>query len=123
MAGPTDGFEDQDQLMYDVVTTLIANARRVGRAAIEEAATHGLDPVVQVTTALTTETEAIVAGIDPANVPLVSAVEAAGRAITAVAVQALRTGVQPPAEALDRALDLFSSYITGPGRLRILGLS
>ena len=122
MATPNDDADDQlmDQLMYDVVTTLTANARRVGELAVREAEVDGADPVGRVATALATETEGIVAGIDPANVELVRAVEAAGRAITAVAVQALRTGVQPSAESLDRAFDLFSSYLTGPGRSRIL---
>ena len=118
MATPND--DAADRLMYDVVTTLTANARRVGQLAVREAEADGDDLIERVTAALTAETEGIVAGIDPANVPLVRAVEAAGRAIAAVAVQALRTGVQPPAESLDRAFDLFSSYITGPGRSKIL---
>lgn len=110
-----------DQLMFDVVSTLVTNARRVGRAALEEAEAVGDPDLVRaVSAALTTETEAIVAGCDPANIPLIRAVEGAGRAINAVAVQALRTGVYPPAESLSRAFDLFASYIAGPGRAQIL---
>ncbi len=110
-----------DQLMFDVVSTLVTNARRVGRAALEDAAVAGdADLVRAVVAALTMETEAIVAGCDPSNIPLIRAVEGAGRAINAVAVQALRTGVHPPAESLSRAFDLFASYISGPGRSQIL---
>ncbi len=110
-----------DQLMFDVVSTLTTNARRVALSAVDEAeATGDPDLIAAVSSALTTETEAIVAGCDPANIPLIRAVEGAGRAITAVAVQALRTGVYPPAESLSRAFDLFGSYISGPGRSQIL---
>ncbi len=107
--------------MFDVVSTLTVNARRVALAAVAKAEAAG-DPdlISAVTIALATETEAIVAGCDPANIPLIRAVEGAGRAINAVAVQALRTGVYPPAESLSRAFDLFSSYISGPGRSQIL---
>lgn len=118
----TESPNDLDaQLLYDVVSLLTVNARRVGLAALAEARAEDDDDVIgRVTAALTTETEAIVAGCDPANLPLIRAVEAAGRAINAVAVQALRTGTQPPAESLTRALELFSSYISGPGRDQIL---
>lgn len=110
-----------DQLMFDVVSTLVTNARRVGQAALDEAESVGDQDLVRaVSSALAMETEAIVAGCDPANIPLIRAVEGAGRAITAVAVQALRTGVYPPAESLARAFDLFDSYISGPGRSQIL---
>ncbi len=110
-----------DQLMFDVVSTLVMNARRVGQMAMDEAAAAGDPDVIRaVTAALTRETEAIVPGCDPANVPLLRAVEGAGRAINAIAVQALRTGVYPPAESLARAFDLFSSYIAGPGRSLII---
>lgn len=110
-----------DQLMFDVVSTLTTNARRVAIAAVGEADASGdPDVIAAVTEALQTETDAIVAGCDPANIPLIRAVEAAGRAIVAVAVQALRTGVYPPADSLTRAFDLFSSYINGPGRTQIL---
>ena len=110
-----------DQLMFDVVSTLVTNARRVARAAVEAAEAVGDPELVRaVSAALNTETEAIVAGCDPANIPLIRAVEGAGRAINAVAVQALRTGVYPPAESLSRAFDLFASYISGPGRAQIL---
>ena len=107
--------------MFDVVSTLTVNARRVALAAVAKAEAAG-DPdlISAVTKALATETEAIVAGCDPANIPLIRAVEGAGRAINAVAVQALRTGVYPPAESLSRAFDLFASYIAGPGRSQIL---
>ena len=110
-----------DQLMFDVVSTLVMNARRVGQIALDEAEAAGDPDLVRaVSAALSTETEAIVAGCDPANIPLIRAVEGAGRAINAVAVQALRTGVHPPAESLSRALDLFASYISGPGRTQIV---
>lgn len=110
-----------DHLMFDVVSALTTNARRVALTAVAGAeATGDPDLITAVSAALTTETEAIVAGCDPANIPLIRAVEGAGRAITAVAVQALRTGVYPPAESLTRAFDLFASYITGPGRAQIL---
>ena len=116
---------DQDDadtgLLLDVVKTLTTNARRVARSAIEEAEADGDEDIVgRVAAALTTETEAIVLGCDPANRRLVRAVEAAGRAITAVAVQALRTGVHPPRESLERAFDLFTSFVEGPGRSQIL---
>lgn len=112
------------QLLYDIVSTLTLNARRVSLAAVAEAASkHDDDVIGRVTEALDTETRAIAAGIDPANVALVRAVEAAGRAIVAVAVQALRTGTQPPAQSLSRAFELFSSYISGPGRAQILSPS
>ena len=117
----SDRNATNNQLMFDVVSTLTVNARRVALAAVAEAGPTG-DPdlILAVTEALTTETEAIVAGCDPANIPLIRAVEGAGRAINAVAVQALRTGVYPPAESLSRAFDLFASYISGPGRSQIL---
>ena len=119
MAGPNDADAG---LLLDVLDTLMTNARRVARTAVEDAEADGdTDIVGRVAAALTTETEAIVLGCDPANVRLIRAVEAAGRAITAVAVQALRTGVQPPRESLERAFDLFASFIEGPGRSQILG--
>lgn len=109
-------------MLLDVVGTLTANARRVARTAVDDAEADGDQDVVgRVAAALTTETQAIVLGCDPANVRLIQAVEAAGRAITAVAVQALRTGVHPPRESLERAFDLFTSFVEGPGRSQIVG--
>ena len=116
------GEDDADAgLLLDVVGTLTTNARRVAGTAIDDAEAAG-DPdlIGRVAAALTTETEAIVLGCDPANVRLIRAVEAAGRAITTVAVQALRTGIHPPRESLERAFDLFESFIAGPGRARIV---
>lgn len=109
------------QLLLDVVTTLTINARRVVGAAVDAADTG--DPAAvraAVVEALDRETRAIVAGVSPDNRPLVSAVESAGRALQAVAVQALQTSVAPPAEALDRAFELFGSYLAGSGREQIL---
>lgn len=116
--------EGADQrLLLDVVTTLTANARRVVVTAATDVGSTDPGAVrAAVVEALDRETRAIVAGVSPDNRPLVSAVESAGRALLAVAVQALQTSVAPPAEALDRAFELFGSYLAGSGRERILTL-
>ena len=120
-AGDPPG-EPDDGLLYDVISTLTTNAKRVAVAAAAETESAG-DPDVTgyVIAALDTETRAILAGLDPRNVELIGAVNAAAHAIEAVVRQALRTSVQEPVPALERAFDLFTSYINGPGRTQILG--
>lgn len=115
-----NGLADQ-RLLHDVVTTLTINARRVVGVAVDAADTGNPAAVrAAVVGALDRETRAILAGVSPDNRSLISAVESAGRALQAVAVQALQTSVAPPAQALDRAFELFGSYLAGSGRERIL---
>lgn len=109
------------ELMLDVVTMMTDNARRVALSAVEGARATGDDDLASsVSAALYRETEAIVRGCPPENRALISAVRAAGHAIESVATQALRTGVNEPADSLTRAFDLFVSYVKGPGRDRII---
>lgn len=127
MTAPGDGSADDhtdgpDDVLYDVVATLATNARRVAVTAAAKAEAEGSPDVTgYVVAALDAETRAILDGLDPRNIELVGAVNAAAHAIEAVVRQALRTSVQAPIPALERAFDLFVSYINGPGRARILG--
>ena len=109
------------ELMLDVVTMMTDNARRVAATAVD-GARHSAgdeDLATVVSAALRRETEAIVRGCPPENRALISAVRAAGHAIDSVATQALRTGVREPRSSLERAFDLFTSYVRGPGHDRI----